>query len=549
MTDIKIAFYVSRYKDEEIQTPPSLQYLSGYLIAKNILKEKNLIFADTLEEIILFKPDVLCIGSVSQTFFDARNVALKIKSIFPKCFNIIGGYHISALPDELSSEFDIGVIGEGEVTLYELVKLYLQNKHNDIDSLKFINGICFRKNKKLIITEPRELLKKIDEQPRPFRRVKPDQKSMYLFSARGCPYSCTFCASQSFWDKYRAHSAQYVMDEIESIYKKLGITHIYFVDDLFIAPKQRLVELYKLLKEKNLIGILSFEGFVRINIVDEEVIQILKDMKFKEIRFGLETASPRLIKIIKHQPPKMEKILNTLELCKKYDLKLTGSLMFGIPGETIEDINITVEFLRKHINEFHIMGFYLMQPVPGTQVWDDMKNQNILTDTNFNVSTMEVALYKKDFNWDNALYLNEKNIPLEEFKKIIIPIRDEFLYLNTNNKMDVAEILNKINKTDKILIYGAGTIAKILFNYISDFNINICSGVKNKEQATFNNLDIAYIEDIDLNEYKHIFITAQKDSKYIYENYIKNKTNSNTYLPKFKYMNNTKTLIWKLPNE
>jgi hypothetical protein len=162
---------------------------------------------------------------------------------------------------------------------------------------------------------------------------------------------------------------------------------------------------------------------------------------------------------------------------------------------------------------------------------------------------MEVALYKKDFNWDNALYLNEKNIPLEEFKKIIIPIRDEFLYLNTNNKMDVAEILNKINKTDKILIYGAGTIAKILFNYISDFNINICSGVKNKEQATFNNLDIAYIEDIDLNEYKHIFITAQKDSKYIYENYIKNKTNSNTYLPKFKYMNNTKTLIWKLPNE
>jgi hypothetical protein len=83
MKSLRIAFYVSRYKDEDIQTPPSLQYLSGFLIANNLLEEQNLIFADTIDEILDFKPDILCIGSVSQTFFDAKNVAISVKKVFP----------------------------------------------------------------------------------------------------------------------------------------------------------------------------------------------------------------------------------------------------------------------------------------------------------------------------------------------------------------------------------------------------------------------------------------------------------------------------------
>lgn len=543
MKKIRIAFYVSRYKDEEIQTPPSLQYLAGFLISKNLLKEENLLFADSIDEIITFKPHILCIGSVSQTFFDAKNVALRIKDLFPECFTIIGGYHISALPNELSHEFNVGVIGEGEVTLYELVNLYMQSLHKNYNELKQIKGICFKNNNKLIITEKRDLLKNIDIQPRPYRRVKSNQTNMYIFSARGCPYQCTFCASQSFWEKYRAHSAQYVVEEIEDVYNKFGITNIYFVDDLFIAPKSRLIQLHQLLKEKQLLGKLSFEGFVRINIIDEEVIRILKEMKFKEIRFGLETASPRLMKIIKHQPPKMKKIFEVIELCKKYDLKLCGSLMFGIPGETIEDIEITVKFLRDNINDFYINGFYLMQPVPGTQLWDDMKAKNILTDTNFDVASMEIALYKKDFNWNNALYLNEENISLNDFKIIINKIKDEFFFnkeIHLNNS-----VLQNINPTSKILVFGAGTLAELLYQDCKDFNLTICASSVS-ENNQFQNLPIFPIKNINLNSYHHIFITPQKDAKLIYTSYFTHKDlTASIYIPVYKYLNNIKTITWK----
>lgn len=544
MKSLKIAFYVSRYKDEDIQTPPSLQYLSGFLIAKNLLEEQNLIFADTINEILDFEPDILCIGSVSQTFFDAKNVAISVRRVFPHCFTVIGGYHISALPNELSDEFDVGVIGEGEVTLYELVELYNNAHHKNTKALEKINGICFRDHTRLIITKNRELLKDIDAQPKPYRRIKPNQQRMYIFSARGCPYQCTFCASQSFWEKYRAHSAQYVVDEIEDVHTKFGITHIYFVDDLFIAPKSRLIQIHRLLKEKNLIGKLSFEGFVRINIVDEEVISILKEMKFKEIRFGLETTSPRLLKTIKHQPPKMKKIQEVIELCKKHDLKLCGSLMFGIPGETIEDIQITVKFLRDNINDFFINGFYLMQPVPGTQLWDDMKAKNILTNTNFDVASMEVALYKKDFNWNNTLYLNEENIPLQEFKTIIAKVKDEFFFnkeIHLNNS-----VLQNINPTSKILIFGAETLAELLYEESKDYNLTICSSSISSNNQKFHNLPIQNIKNINLHLYDTIFITPQKDSKLIYETYFKKQSHvSNIHIPIYTYLDNVKTIVWK----
>ena len=545
MREIRIAFYVSRYQDEEIQTPPSLQYLAGYLLAKNFLLKNNLLFADSIDEIIDFQPDIVCIGSVSQTFFDAKNVATRIKQVFPNCFTLVGGYHISALPNELSSEFDVGVIGEGEVTLYELVNLFLNDEHKNIQELAKINGICFRDKTQLIITQKRELLKEIDSQPRPYRQAKPNQKNMYLFSARGCPYQCSFCASQSFWEKYRAYGAKYVVEEIEDIYKRFGITHIYFVDDLFIAPKSRLVQIYKLLKEKNLIGVLSFEGFVRINIIDEEVIFILKEMQFKEIRFGLETASFELLKTIKHQPPKMKKIQRVIELCRKYHLKLCGSLMFGIPGETLEDINITIQFLRDNINDFSINGFYLMQPVPGTQLWDDMRAKNILTDTNFDIASMEIALYKKDFHWENALYLNEENIPLNLFRTIIDKIRDEFIAFKKEIFEDLS--LFKELKQNNILIYGTGTLAKQIYPLVCEKNLSICT-TKPRSESFFGH-KVQSVEALKNNSFDLIFITAQKDSISLYESVIAktfNLENTKVYVPFFYYIEEKLHRSWRL---
>ena len=416
---MKIALYVTRYKGEMEQTPPSLQYIASYLIKEGLTTEDNIIFADSADEIIKFNPQILGIGSVSQTVNDAIKVATKVKEALPECLNILGGYHITALFDTLPSVFDIGVIGEGEVTFAEIVAINKNLGLINEENLEKIKGICFRnKEGKVILTEKRPQIKNIDDLPLPLIRLPQGFKWAYIFSARGCPYKCKYCASNAFWGNYRFHSAEYIVNLIEKLYYDFGITKIYSVDDLFIAPKERLHKIKQLLQEKNLLGKLSFKGFIRINMFDEEICILLKELGFIEARFGLETASERLLSALKDKPFTIKQVENTINLCKKYDLPLCASLMFGIPGETEEDIEITKNFMLKHKDNLYSAGIYLLQPVPGTILWNECVKKGLVS-ANMDFSKFDPEIEAPHFSWDNVLYYNEHNISFVKFKKIM----------------------------------------------------------------------------------------------------------------------------------
>jgi radical SAM superfamily enzyme YgiQ (UPF0313 family) len=423
---LKIALYYARYGVTESQIPPGLQYLAGYLSGKNLLRGEDILFANSAREAIDFKPDILGIGSVSQTINDAVDTASEVKKALPDCWTVLGGYHISALPETLPKIFDIGVIGEGEQTLAEIVSYRMKSLRPLPQKLRSMQGICCREENGLLIkTEPRPLIRKLDELPPPLRRIPYGQKWAYLFSARGCPYRCMYCASHSFWRIYRPHSAEYVINEIEKLVRDFGVSSVYFVDDLFIAPKQRLREIRFLMEQKGWLGRLRFKGFVRANLVDEETIRILKELGFTEVRFGMETASERLLARIKDQPFTIEQAENTIALCKKYRLPVCASFMFGIPGETERDISASMDFVRKHRRNFYISGFYIMQPVPGSRLWDDCLRKGLVS-TDMNFSSLELDLLRKDFDWEKVLYLNGENISFPRFREIIEEIRSEF---------------------------------------------------------------------------------------------------------------------------
>lgn len=423
---MRIALYVSRYPGEEVKVPPSLQYLAGYLIQADLAKDDEIIFADTVEQIVSFNPQIVGVGAVSQTFQYAVEMARTVKTAIPNCLTILGGYHITALPSCLPSVFDIGVLGEGENTLSEIVSLMLTNGTLDAKLLGEIKGICFHDQSGQVTQTPRrELIRNIDAL-QPLRRLPHGQEWAYLFSARGCPYHCMYCASHSFWHSYRFHSAEYVVNEIQALYAEFGITSIYSVDDLFIAPKKRLLEIRKLLGEKELIGKLRFKGFVRVNLVDEEVITVLKEIGFVELRFGMETASEKLLSRIKDAPFKIKQAEEVIDLCNKYSIPICASFMFGLPGEQESDILATRDFLLKHKGRFSISGMYLMQPVPGSKYWDEcLANGSVTSELDF--TKLSLDLDRDDFNWDNVLYLNEKNITLKKFRVMIRKLRTEFM--------------------------------------------------------------------------------------------------------------------------
>lgn len=425
--DLRVALYVSRFPGEVVQTPPSLQYLAGYLLGNQLVSEKDVLFANSAEEILVFKPHVLGIGSVSQCFANAVAVAQVVRKMQPECWTVIGGYHISALPHTLPEVFDVGVVGEGELTFADIIRLRQEHATPPVYALSGIRGLCFRgADRQVVLSKKRELIADIDALPKPFRKLPYAIEWPYLFTARGCPYKCSYCASHQFWERYRPHSAEYVVNEIKRLVDEFGARSIYFVDDLFIAPKSRLIRIRDLLAQAGLLGKLRFTGFVRVNLVDEEVIRILAEMGFSEVRFGMETASQRLLDKIKDHPFRIEQADELITICNKYKIPVCASFMFGIPGETSQDITETVNFWRRNISRLKIAGFYLMQPVPGSRMWDELQVKN-LVDTGSDFSTFCLDMSKKDFDWSGFRYFNEENIPRKQFVKTMKEIKEDFI--------------------------------------------------------------------------------------------------------------------------
>ena len=141
---MRVALYASRYPGERFATPPSLQFLAGVLAGRGLVSEDEVLFAESAEEAVAFAPDVFGVSSVSQTIGDAEHAARFVRAAAPDCWTALGGYHISALPATLPACFDVGVLGEGEETFAELMRLYQAENKFSPSSLAKIQGIIYR---------------------------------------------------------------------------------------------------------------------------------------------------------------------------------------------------------------------------------------------------------------------------------------------------------------------------------------------------------------------------------------------------------------------
>lgn len=431
--ELKVCLYCARYKDEKFNVRPlGISYLASYLLENGIVAAGNLRIVDDCEEAIAFKPDIIGISSVSQVISEAREFARKCKEA-TGCFTILGGYHISSLPQRLDDEFDIGVIGEGENTFAEIVEKYTNHPMDESD-LMDIRGICYRTKDGFIhLNTLRDQIVDIDTIPRPLRH-KTYSADEPIFTSRGCPFRCTFCASQRFWrGRTRFRSADSVVKEIVDTISRHQPKEIAILDDLWMADKQRFKDIVSQLVELGIPDKVTFRGFCRSNIIDEEAILLLKKLNYRFVRFGAETGSNRLLKKIKGEGISVKDHQRVIDLCKKHGLECGASFIFGVPGETIEDLQQTIEFLRKNISHFQIIGFYMFNPIPGTQLWDELESKGAVTD-DLEFERLQIDFLKPNFSWENALYFNNENIPLETFREIITNIKDEFVYKTKSNR-------------------------------------------------------------------------------------------------------------------
>lgn len=437
---LKIAL-ISLQKDAERVPPVGLVYLATYLRDILGINNSNLVildsnYSDIETELESFSPHILGFTSMTVEYGKVIEFAKKIKSKHNIPF-ILGGVHISTLPLSLNKVFDIGVVGEGEKTFAELIKLYLKKNLFITKDLQKIEGLIFFDKNKLKTTPMREPIKDLDELPLPdfkfvnknyFRKEEIPSISYigtkcYLISSRGCPYRCVFCSTSHFWGKIRFHSPDYTAKIIKKFMDDFGSDYIKVLDDLFTISPQRLRDL-KISFEKY--GILekikAIECQPRANLMNDELCIAMKELKIKVLNFGFESGSDKMLKWLKKESVTVEMNKNAILLCKKYGFYAYGSLIYGSPGETIEDMEKTNEFIDFAIkNKARYMWSFIATPFPNTLFWEiALKRGKVTNGMDWNVLSHH--------NLDNPLLLDE-NIDKEEFKRVFLKGRKKLTKL------------------------------------------------------------------------------------------------------------------------
>jgi len=329
------------------------------------------------------KPKYLCCSVVVTEWPNAKRILKLVKKHLPNLVIIVGGPQPTAIREKTLSEcqeIDYVVLGEGEITIVDLLDALENNKDPH-----FVEGILYKQEDKYIFTEDRKFVHDLDSLSIPAWHFLDFQKySMsvagkfkrgndgYIITSRGCPYTCIFCDKSVFKHRYRSRSAENIIEEIEMLVKKYGVKNIMFFDDLFTLDKQRVKKICDLIKTKKLDFAWTCQA--RLDSVDEDLLKNMASAGCMQIGYGVETGSERLQKFIRKNID-FNYAKKIIKLTKNLGIETKGFFMLGFPTETKEEMNTTIDLAIEL--DLDIAVFSLVTPYPGTDLYILIENQMI----------------------------------------------------------------------------------------------------------------------------------------------------------------------------
>ena len=300
--------------------------------------------------------DLYGVSVVTPNYVEATELA---EELWWRGTTIAGGPHASAVPESLNM-FDHVVIGEGERSML---------------------SICKRKKPKYLKSQ---LIGNLDTLPIPARDLLPMDKyslkiegepATPIITSRGCPYGCVYCGKQMYGNKWRAHSASYVVKEMQSVKKEFDIDRFYIYDDTFSLDKKRVHDICSLMSQR--LRKMKFRCTSRVDCVDEKLLKTLKKAGCDEICYGVESGSNDILRNINKGFTK-EVVMKTVEETKAAGIRVKLYFMLGLPGDTEKTMQETKDFSKEL--EPDEAGFYILTPYPGSDLWDDPKKYGIEID-------------------------------------------------------------------------------------------------------------------------------------------------------------------------
>ncbi|MDP2939855.1 MAG: radical SAM protein [Candidatus Omnitrophota bacterium] len=407
-----------------------LGYIKSYFDMYSHLKDKiniTILKKDIWQTLVIEKPDVIGISSVTQDYTNAIKYAKKIKQAGSKALIIIGGIHISNLPESFNDVFDIGVTDEGEQTFKELIESIYEFGF-DKERLRTIKGLLYKEGEELVMTGRRALIDDLDSIPPPYRKYLKFNTLLHILTARGCPYKCAYCSSSAFWGyKVRFHSPKRIIDEMIELIKEYHLMHISIWDDLFAINKKRLREIVNLIKDNRAVfKDITFGVTARPNVVDEELCELLREMNVTRVSLGIESGSDKMLKVLNRNIT-VEQNHKAVKVLKKYKFTVNGGVIVGSPQESLDDLEKTYDFVLS--SELDGGGIGLALPYPNTEFWNFAKKRNLVSaDMDFSklVLIQDPTKLKAE---DDFIFLND-TLSRKDFLEIAIKIHKLFVKKN-----------------------------------------------------------------------------------------------------------------------
>ena len=338
------------------------------------------------------RPDVLGASCFTDTRHQAFEVLRIAKRVCPGVTTLIGGPHATFLDEQILSNYhaDIVVRGESELTIVKLMKFLSHGQ-----KIERVDGITFKRNNEIIRTKTRNFISDLNSLPLPdysFFDMKDyrdhNKKSVYssdkgigkiwgsIITSRGCPFSCQFCSSSSFWGHcWRGRSAKSIVDEMKMLVD-LGVEYLSIADDNFLFDQRRVIDICKRMIEKRIKIPFFCEG--RVNNQTRECMQWLKKAGCDLVLFGVESGSPTILKEIdKKITP--EQATAAFKMAKEAGLRVGCFLMIGNPNESDKTIKETEDWLDKADIDFPSVA--LTRVYPNTRLYSLSKEKGFMDDS------------------------------------------------------------------------------------------------------------------------------------------------------------------------
>ena len=276
----------------------------------------------------------------------------------------------------LNAGADVVVIGEGEQTLEQL----LPALRSPLADLSGINGIVFRAPGGTVVKTPaRALLADLDRQPFPDRhaidvaeylhawRERHGVGTVSLITARGCPYTCTWCSRSVFGETHRRRSVGNVADEVEAIVDRYHPERLWYADDVFAIHRKWTVDYAKELERRRLR--LPFECISRAERIDDEVVEALASLGCFRVWIGSESGSQRILDAMRRKVA-VEQVRDACARLRRRGIEVGMFIMLGYDGEEMSDLRATVDHLKRTSPDVFLTT--VSYPIKGTPYYQQV---------------------------------------------------------------------------------------------------------------------------------------------------------------------------------